>query len=134
MKIDKTKLDELKAARPGGLLESAISFTDDDNTLHEVEFICRKPTTADMESYTKSSQKNPLVAKLTSRFLKSVSRQFQRRMFPRCRTSPLFPQFPRRQSRRRTRRFSNKGLMKYRPGLIKSRRTTPLTHWRRNFQ
>ena len=36
MKIDKTKLEELKAARPGGLLESAISFTDDDNTLHEV--------------------------------------------------------------------------------------------------
>jgi hypothetical protein len=64
MKIDKAKLEELKAARPGGLLESAISFTDDDNTLHEVEFIYRKPTTADMESYTKSSQKNPLVANL----------------------------------------------------------------------
>ena len=64
MKIDKAKLEELKAARPGGLLESAINFTDDDNTLHEVEFIYRKPTTADMESYTKSSQKNPLVANL----------------------------------------------------------------------
>jgi hypothetical protein len=64
MKIDKAKLDELKAGRPGGLLEGAISFNDDENTLHEVEFIFRKPSTADMESYVKSSQKNPLVANL----------------------------------------------------------------------
>jgi hypothetical protein len=64
MKIEKAKLDELKAARPGGIFEGAISFTDDENTLHEVEFVYRKPTTADMESYTKSSQKNPLIANL----------------------------------------------------------------------
>jgi hypothetical protein len=64
MKIDKAKLDELKAARPGGIFEGAISFTDDENTLHEVEFIYRKPTTADMESYTKACQRNPLVGNL----------------------------------------------------------------------
>jgi hypothetical protein len=64
MKIDKAKLDDLKAAHPGGLLEGAISFNDDENTFHEVEFIFRKPATADMESYVKSSQKNPLVANL----------------------------------------------------------------------
>jgi hypothetical protein len=64
MKIDKAKLDELKAARPGGLLEGAISFNDAEDALHEVEFIFRKPTTADMENYVKSSQKNPLVANL----------------------------------------------------------------------
>jgi hypothetical protein len=64
MKIDKAKIDELKAARPGGLLEGTINFNDDEDTFHEVEFIFRKPTTADMESYVKSSQKNPLVANL----------------------------------------------------------------------
>jgi hypothetical protein len=64
MKIDKEKLDELKTARPGGLFEGAISFTDDENRLHEVEFIYRKPTTTDMESYTKACQRNPLIANL----------------------------------------------------------------------
>jgi hypothetical protein len=64
MKIDKAKLDELKAARPGGILAGAISFTDDENAFHEVEFVFRKPTTADMESYTKGCQRNPLMANL----------------------------------------------------------------------
>jgi hypothetical protein len=64
MNIDKAKLEELKAARPGGLLEGAVSFNDDEGAFHEVEFIFRKPTAADMESYVKSSQKNPLVANL----------------------------------------------------------------------
>ncbi|MHB9294178.1 hypothetical protein Holit_03305 [Hollandina sp. SP2] len=64
MKIDNVKLEELKAARPGGLLEGAISFNDEENRFHEAEFIFRKPTTADMESYTKSCQRNPLTANL----------------------------------------------------------------------
>jgi hypothetical protein len=64
MKIDKAKLDELKAIHPSGLYEEAISFTDEENTLHEVEFIYRKPTVEDMESYTKSCQKNPVLANL----------------------------------------------------------------------
>jgi hypothetical protein len=64
MKIDKATLDELKAARPDGILEGAISFTDDKDAFHEVEFIFRKPTVVDMESYTKACQKNPLLANL----------------------------------------------------------------------
>ena len=64
MKIDEAKLEELKAARPGGLLEGAISFNDDENRFYEVEFIFRKPTVADMESYNKSVIKNPLIANL----------------------------------------------------------------------
>jgi hypothetical protein len=64
MNIDKTKLEELKAARPGGLLEGVISFNDEENRFYEVEFIFRKPTTADMESYTKACQRNPLTANL----------------------------------------------------------------------
>ena len=62
MKIDKEKLEELQAARPSGLFEGAISFTDDENRMHEVEFIYRKPTTTDMESYTKACRRNPLLA------------------------------------------------------------------------
>jgi hypothetical protein len=64
IKIDQATLEELKAGRPGGLFEGALSFTDDENTHHEVEFIYRKPTTVDMESYTKSITRNPLIANL----------------------------------------------------------------------
>jgi hypothetical protein len=64
MKIDKAKLDDLKAAHPGGLLEGAISFNDAEGAFHEVEFIFRKPTTADMESYTRACQRNPLLGNL----------------------------------------------------------------------
>jgi hypothetical protein len=64
MEIDNAKLDELKAKRASGIYEGVISFTDDENTPHEVEFIYRKPTVADMECYTKAVQRNPLVANL----------------------------------------------------------------------
>jgi hypothetical protein len=64
MNIDKATLDELKAAYPSGLYEGTIGFTDSKNTPHEVEFIYRKPTTADMENYTRSCQKNPIMANL----------------------------------------------------------------------
>jgi hypothetical protein len=64
MKVDKEKIESIKAARPGGIFEGAISFSDAKDTLHEVEFIYRKPNADDMESYTKSCQKNPVLANL----------------------------------------------------------------------
>jgi hypothetical protein len=64
MKIDKAKLDELKQSHSAGVFEGAISFNDDSGVFHEVEFIYRKPTTADMEAHTKSAQRNPILANL----------------------------------------------------------------------
>ncbi len=60
MKVDKAKIDELKAAHSSGIYEGTITFNDDEDNFHEVEFIYRKPSTADMESYTKASMKNPV--------------------------------------------------------------------------
>jgi hypothetical protein len=62
MKIEKTKLDDLKAAHGGEIFEGMITFNDDADTIHTVAFIYRKPTTADIESFTKASQRNPLLA------------------------------------------------------------------------
>ena len=62
MKIDKAKLDELKAAHGGEIFEGEITFNDVEDLRHEVAFIYRKPTTADIESFTKASQRNPLLA------------------------------------------------------------------------
>jgi len=64
MKIDKTKIDELKNQFADGIFEGAISFNDEEDKLHTTEFIYRKPSTADIESHAKSSQKNPIVANL----------------------------------------------------------------------
>jgi hypothetical protein len=63
MNIEKAKIDELKQ-KHGAIYEGAISFNDDEGTLHEVEFIWRKPTTADVEAHTKSGQRNPIIANL----------------------------------------------------------------------
>jgi hypothetical protein len=63
MKIEKQKLDELKA-RCGSVYEGEISFNDDEDNFHNVEFIWRKPTTADIEAHSKASQRNPIVANL----------------------------------------------------------------------
>jgi hypothetical protein len=63
-KIDQDKIDQLKTRHPEGIYEGEISFDDDEEKSHKVEFIYRKPTTADMESFSKSAQKNPLVANL----------------------------------------------------------------------
>jgi hypothetical protein len=64
MEIDEAKIEELKTRYTRGIYEGEISFTDDEDKFHKVEFIYRKPTTADMESYTKSSVKNPVTANL----------------------------------------------------------------------
>jgi hypothetical protein len=62
MKIDKATLEELKQARPSGIFEGVISFNDDEDRFHEVEFIYRKPTMADVEA--QSSQRSPIAASL----------------------------------------------------------------------
>ena len=63
-KITKEKIEELKKAHPEGIYEGEITFTDSEDKLHTVEFIYRRPTTADVEVHVKSSQKNPIVANL----------------------------------------------------------------------
>jgi len=63
-KATKEKIDQLKEKFPEGIYEGEISFNDAEDKLHTVEFIYRKPITADIESHVKSSQKNPIVANL----------------------------------------------------------------------
>jgi hypothetical protein len=63
-KIDQGTIDQLKTRYPEGIYEGEISFNDDEDKLHKVEFIYRKPTTADVESHAKAGQKNPIVANL----------------------------------------------------------------------
>jgi hypothetical protein len=62
--MNKEKIEELKKAHPEGIYEGAISFTDDQDKPHTVEFVFRKPVTADLEFHAKTSQKNPIVANL----------------------------------------------------------------------
>lgn len=64
MKIEKEQLEQLKKDHPAGIYEGAIAFNDEGDKLHEVEFLYRKPTTADIEAHSKSSMRNPLVANL----------------------------------------------------------------------
>jgi len=63
-KATKEKIDELKAKYPEGIYQGEISFNDPDDVMHTVEFIYRKPTTADVEAHVKAGQKNPIVANL----------------------------------------------------------------------
>jgi hypothetical protein len=62
--IEKERLEQLKLAHPGGLHEGTVEFNDDENRFHRVEFIFRRPTTADIESHAKASQRNPVIANL----------------------------------------------------------------------
>jgi len=64
MKIEKAKIDELKAQNPTGIFEGEITFNDENDDLHTIEFIYRKPNTADIESHSKQAQKNQIVANL----------------------------------------------------------------------
>ena len=63
-KATKEKIEELKTKHPEGIYQGEISFNDSEDQLHTVEFIYRKPTTADLEAHGKVSQKNPIVANL----------------------------------------------------------------------
>ena len=60
MTLEKAKIEELKTKYPQGIFEGAIDFTTTENTTEQVEFIYRKPVIADMESYSKAAQKNPI--------------------------------------------------------------------------
>jgi hypothetical protein len=64
MKDEKEKIEQLKQSHPGGIFEGAISFNDEENILHQAEFIYRKPTTADIEAHAKAAQRNPIIANL----------------------------------------------------------------------
>ena len=61
---DQEKIDQLKARYPDSLYKGEMTFTDAEEKLHSVEFIFRTPTTADIESHSKSAVKNPIVANL----------------------------------------------------------------------
>jgi hypothetical protein len=64
VKIEKEQLDSLKKEYPSGLYEGSVSFNDEADVLHEVEFLYRKPTTADIEAHQKAAQRSPMVANL----------------------------------------------------------------------
>jgi len=66
MNIDKAKLEELKNRYPEGIFEGEISFTDSEDAQHTVEFVFRKPTTADVESHAKAAQKTPITANMNT--------------------------------------------------------------------
>jgi hypothetical protein len=62
--IEDASLEQLKERNPSGIYEGSISFNDDEDTLHTVEFIYRKPVTADIEAHAKTGQRNPIIANL----------------------------------------------------------------------
>jgi hypothetical protein len=63
-KVDQEKIDQLKARYPEGIYEGELSFSDDEEKSHRVEFFYRKPNTADVEAHAKAAQKNPIVVNL----------------------------------------------------------------------
>jgi hypothetical protein len=60
--ISKEELEQLKKNNPGDLYEGEIAFNDENNKLHTISFIYRKPTTADLEAHSRTMQRNPIVA------------------------------------------------------------------------
>lgn len=64
MNITKEQLEQLRQRYPTGIFEGTINFTDDEEVAHEIAFVYRKPTTTDVELYSKTAQKNALVANL----------------------------------------------------------------------
>jgi hypothetical protein len=62
MEIKQEELEQLKKQYPCGIYEGSAGFTDDGGTCRSVEFLYRKPTTADVEAHAKSSQRSPIVA------------------------------------------------------------------------
>jgi hypothetical protein len=64
MEIKPEELEQLKKRYSGGVYEGTINFTDDQETYMQVEFIYRKPTTADVEAHAKAAPRSPLVANI----------------------------------------------------------------------
>ena len=63
MKLEKAQIEELKQ-KYGVVYEGAIAFSDEEDKHHEVEFVWRKPRTADIEAHAKAAQRNPVTANL----------------------------------------------------------------------
>jgi hypothetical protein len=63
MKIGKEQIEELKKTR-GVVYEGAVAFNDDEGGFHEVEFVWRRPRTADIEAHAKAASRNPIIANL----------------------------------------------------------------------
>jgi hypothetical protein len=61
--IEKAQIEELKK-KHGEIYEGAVSFNDEDGKFHEVEFVYRKPRTADIEAHAKAAGRNPITANL----------------------------------------------------------------------
>jgi hypothetical protein len=64
VKIAKEELEQIKKQNPGDLYEGEIVFTDENNKPHTIGFIYRKPTAADLESHSRTAQRNPIVANI----------------------------------------------------------------------
>jgi hypothetical protein len=61
--IEKAQIEELKK-KHGEIYEGAVSFNDEEDKFHEVEFVYRKPRTADIEAHAKAAGRNPITANL----------------------------------------------------------------------
>jgi hypothetical protein len=64
MKISKEELEQIKKQNPGDLYEGEVAFNDENDALHTVGFIYRKPTGADLEAHTRTAQRNPIIANI----------------------------------------------------------------------
>jgi hypothetical protein len=62
--IEEAPIEQLKQRHPSGIYEGAVDFNDSEDRLHTVEFIYRKPVTADIEAHAKTAQRNPIIANL----------------------------------------------------------------------
>ena len=63
MELNETKIEELKRMHPEGIFASEIRFDSEDGQ-YTIEFVHRKPTTADLEAHGAQGTKNPIVANL----------------------------------------------------------------------
>lgn len=64
VKPEADKIEALKKKYPNGIYEGEIGFIDDNEEQQTVNFIFRKPITADLEAHQQSAQRNPMVANL----------------------------------------------------------------------
>ena len=60
--MNKEKIEELKKKYPEGIYKGEINFYDEDDKPHNVIFFFRAPTSADIEAFLSTAQKNPIVA------------------------------------------------------------------------
>ena len=61
--IDQKTIEDIKAQNPGVQFHKGnISFSDVKGEPHNVEFVFRRPSVADMEAYNKQATKSPLAS------------------------------------------------------------------------